>query len=61
MILSGGNRDADNADGIEDAVVNHRSLDIKLVMVFIQPNRMAMMRQKKGTYSLSFFETILGS
>jgi len=32
MILSGTNHDADNADGIEDAVVNHRNLDIKLVM-----------------------------
>ncbi len=48
MILSGGNGNADNA------VVNHRNLDIKLVMVFIQPNRMAMMRQKKGTYSVIF-------
>ncbi len=61
MIHLDGNRDADDADGIEDAVVNHRNLDIKLVMVFIHPNRIAMMRQKKGTYSLSFFETILGS
>ncbi len=55
MILLGRNYDADDADGIEDAIVNHRSLDIKLVMVSIQPNRMALMRQMKGTYSLSFF------
>ncbi len=61
MIHLDGNRDADDADGIEDAVVNHRNLDIKLVMVLIHRNMMAMMRQKKGTYSLSFFETILGS
>jgi hypothetical protein len=33
MILLGGNRDADDADGIEDAVVNPQNLDIKLVMV----------------------------
>ncbi len=33
MILLGGNRDADDADGIEDTVADHRILDIKLVMV----------------------------
>ncbi len=50
MILSGGNHDADYADCIEDAVVNHWNLDIKLVMVSIRPNRIAMMRQKKGLF-----------
>ncbi len=50
MILLDWNRDADDADGIEDAVVNHQNLDIKLVMVSIQPNRIAMIRQKKGLF-----------
>jgi hypothetical protein len=49
-ILLDGIRNADDADGIEDAFVNHQNLDIKLVMVSIQPNRIAMMRQKKGLF-----------
>ncbi len=48
MILLGGNHDADDADGIEDVIADHQNLDIKLVMVSILPNRIAMMRQKKG-------------
>ncbi len=56
MILLDGNLDADDADGIEDAVVNHRNLDIKLVMVSIQPNRMALMKHKKGLFLCHFMK-----